>query len=215
VELVLFLSIYGFLLLYFRRGATRLASITLAVGLLLSYVASSYIVKDADSEMTKYFERPKGIIEASVDRLQTMTVGTLKWAYIRNGFFGSGAGVGSQGAQHFGGGVPIVGYSAEGGFGKVLAELGVPGIIIFIWLLIALLRYLKWILDESKNRDFLENRLIYGLVSFLLANAIVFVVAHQVFGDMYVLFILSFMLGSVLGLQKIQKISFQFSQKRS
>jgi hypothetical protein len=206
VELVLFLSIYGFLLLYFRRGATKLASITLAVGLLLAYVASSYIVKDADSELTKYFERPKGIVVASVDRLNTMTVGSFKWALARNGFFGSGAGAGSQGAQHFGGGASLVGYAAEGGFGKVLAELGVPGIIIFIWLLIALLRYIKWILDESRNRDFLENRLIYGLVSFLLANAIVFAVAHQVFGDMFVLFILSFILGSVLGLQRIQRI---------
>ena len=137
-----------------------------------------------------------------------MTVGTLKWAYIRNGFFGSGAGVGSQGAQHFGGGYALVGGSAEGGIGKVMAELGIPGLIVFLWLFIALMRYIKWILDKSKNRNFLECRLIYGLVSFLLANAIVFIVAHQVFGDMYVLFLLSFMLGSVLGLQKIEKMAF-------
>jgi hypothetical protein len=206
---------YGFLLLYFRRGATRLASITLAVGLMLAYVFSSYVIQDPDSEMIRYFERPKGIVEASVDRFQKMTVDTLKWVYIRNGFFGSGAGVGSQGAQHFGGGYALVGGSAEGGIGKVMAELGIPGLIISLWLLIALMRYIKWILDKSKNRDFLENQLIYGLVSFLLANAIVFAVAHQIFGDMYVLFILSFMLGSVFSLQRIHSKQYQYSQSQS
>jgi hypothetical protein len=206
-ELVMFISFYGFLLLHFRRGAMKLAAFTLTIGLLFAYLGGAYIIKDADSDLLKYFERPKGIVEASWERLNIMTIGSFKWAIMRNGFFGSGAGAGSQGAQHFGGGYAQVGGSAEGGLGKVLAELGLPGLIVFIWILFALFRYLKWVLHETKKRDYLENRLIYGIVSFLLANAVVFVTAHQVFGDIFVLFILSLMIGFVLGMQKIYMIA--------
>jgi hypothetical protein len=206
-ELILFIFLYGFLLLYFRRGAMKLAAFTLVIGLLIAYLGGAYIIEDADSDLFKYFERPKGIVEASIERLQIMTIGTLKYAVIRNGFFGSGAGAGSQGAQYFGGGSQLVGYSAEGGLGKVLAELGVPGLMIFSWLLFALARYLKWILDETTRRDFLETLLIYGLVSFLIANAVVFVTAHQVFGDIFVLFVLSLIMGFVFGMQKIYMIT--------
>jgi hypothetical protein len=206
-ELIIFISMYGFLLLYFRRGAIKLAAFTLAIGLLFAYLGGAYIIKDADSDLLKYFERPKGIVEASVERLELMTMGTLKWAIARNGFFGAGAGAGSQGAQYFGGGAQLVGYSAEGGLGKVVAELGVPGLIIFAWLLLALARSLKWILNETKSRDFLENRLIYGITSFLLANAVVFVTAHQVFGDIFVLFVLSLIMGLVFGMQKVNMVN--------
>jgi hypothetical protein len=211
VELILFLSMYVFLLLYYKRGAMKLASMTLVVGLLLSYFSSTHVIQDADSGLSKYFERPKGIVEASVERFEMMTIGTLRWSLLRNGFFGSGAGAGSQGAQYFGGGAQRIGYSAEGGLGKVLAELGVPGLLIFLWLLFAVLRYLKWILDDTREREPLEMRLIYGLVSFLFANAIVFIVAHQVFGDIFVLFILNLILGFIFGMQKIRKLSLSHS----
>lgn len=206
-ELVLFISIYGFLLLYFRRGAMKLASFILLIGVLMAYVSGAYIVQDPDSNLQKYFERPKGMVDASMERLELMTTGTLKYAVARNGFFGAGAGAGSQGTQYFGGGAQLVGYSAEGGLGKVLAELGVPGLVIFFWLLFALARYLKWVLDETTRRDLFEARLIYGLVSFLIANAVVFVTAHQVFGDIFVLFVLSLMMGFVFGIQKIHMVN--------
>jgi hypothetical protein len=206
VEIVMFLSIYGFLLLYFRRGAMKLASFTLVIGLLIAYMSSMYLLKDADSGLQKYFERPKEIPQSAFERLEQMTVGSFNSIIERNGFFGSGAGTGSQGAQHFGGGVSRVGGAAEGGFGKILAELGLPGLVIFVWLLIAFFRYLKWILDESKNRDFLQTRLIFGMVAFLVSNAIVFATAHQVFGDIFVIFILSLMIGLVFGMQRIHKL---------
>jgi hypothetical protein len=206
VEIVMFLCIYGFLLLYFRRGAIKLAAFTLVIGLIIAYMSSTYLLKDADSELQRYFERPKQIPQSAVERLEQMTIGSYNSIIARNGFFGSGAGIGSQGAQHFGGGVSRVGGAAEGGLGKVLAELGVPGLALFLWLLIALLRYLKWILDESKNRDFLQTRLIFGMVAFLVSNAIVFATAHQIFGDIFVIFILGFVIGMVFGLQKIHMV---------
>ena len=128
VEIVMFLCVYGFLLLYFRRGAMKLASFTLVIGLIMAYMSATYVLKDADSDLQKYFERPKEIPQSAVERLEQMTVGSFKSVIDKNGFFGSGAGTGSQGAQHFGGGVSRVGGAAEGGLGKVLAELGLPGL---------------------------------------------------------------------------------------
>jgi hypothetical protein len=206
VEIILFLSFYGYILLHFRRGALKLAIFTLSLGLLLSYFGNSYVIKDSDSDLHKYFERPKGIVEASVERLNIMTIGSFRWVIARNGFLGSGAGTGSQGAQHFGGGAVQVGYAAEGGLAKVLAELGIPGLAIFLWLLFSIARCLKRILDETKKSDLSGIPLIYGLLALLSANAVIFVTAHQVFGDIFVLFMLGLMLGFVFGMKKIQKM---------
>jgi hypothetical protein len=203
METILFLSFFGFLLLYFRRGAMKFALFTVGVGLVIAYVGSVYVIQDSDSDMYKYFERPQGIVDDSIDRFTQMTFYSFRWVIARNGFLGSGAGTGSQGAQYFGGGITRVGGSAEGGLGKILAELGVPGLAVFLWLLTAIARHLKLMLEQTRNGDLLKSQLMYGIVAFLLSNALVFIVAHQVFGDIYVLFILTLMLGFVFGMQKI------------
>jgi len=124
----------------------------------------------------------------------------------RNGILGSGAGTGSQGAQHFGGGSNIVGSAAEGGLGKVLAELGVPGLLLLLWLVISFARYI-WsiILYVTRERDVDPSlaKLVFGLVAFLMTNAFVYTIAHQAYGDPFVLIILGFFLGFVMATPKM------------
>lgn len=126
-----------------------------------------------------------------------MTVDMFEYVIAQNGFFGSGAGTGSQGAQHFGGGAVLVGAAAEGGLGKVLAELGVPGLILLAWIMTAAVRYI-WKAADKVRGDENVAALSYGVLAFLMANAIVFTTAHQIFGDVNILTILGLLLGVLL-----------------
>jgi hypothetical protein len=132
-----------------------------------------------------------------------MTVDTLPYVIEQNGFLGSGAGSGSQGAQYFGGGSDRVGLAAEGGLGKVLAELGVPGLLIVLWLVFKILAYTWQTLTIVARGDTHIARLTMGLASFLAANSIVFITAHQAFGDLFVLLILGFILGFIFAIRRL------------
>jgi hypothetical protein len=135
-----------------------------------------------------------------------VTIDSFQWVILRNGIFGSGAGTGSQGAQHFGGGANIVGDAVEGGLAKVLAELGVPGLVLLLWLVVGFVRYIWSILmyiTHSKDVDPTQSKLIFGLAAFLMTNGVVYIIAHQVFGDPFVLIVLGFFLGFVLAMPKM------------
>ncbi len=74
----------------------------------------------------------------ATDRASPMTIESFGWVVAQNGPMGAGAGTGSQGAQHFGGGAEIVGGAAEGGLGKIVAELGFPGFFLIVWFAVGL-----------------------------------------------------------------------------
>jgi len=207
LEIVLFISMYWWLLSYFQRGGTKLANLAL----LLAF-AGWILVTQTDvgsstlfTELTPYFKRQVGLRQGMVDRLLGNSVYAFQWVIAQNGFFGSGAGSGSQGAQYYGGGDQLIGSAAEGGFGKVLAELGVPGFILFLVMLYSLARYLWRVLVFMKGGDPALARLVYGMTAFLCANGIVFVTAHQVFGDPFVLLMLGWLVGFVIAAPRIQK----------
>jgi hypothetical protein len=133
-----------------------------------------------------------------------MTIESFQYVIAHNGILGSGAGTGSQGVQHFGG--QSTGAAAEGGLAKVLAELGVPGFVLMIWLVISLGRYVWSILryvTEAEGLDTSLRKLALGLVAFLVTNALVYTIAHQVFGDPFVLIVLGLFLGFVMALPKV------------
>jgi len=197
-EIVLFLAIYGFLVSQYRRGGSRVAqsvAATLFVGFLaLQLFASSGQV----SEFAPYLGRGATILADSTERLYAMTVGQLRWILLQNGLLGSGAGTGAQGSQYFGGGTEIVGGAAEGGLGKVLAELGLPGLFALAWLGIAIGRAVLRIARYARRSPPEQALLLYGLIAFLPANAAVFLTAHQVYGDPFVLIVLGLVCGSIL-----------------
>lgn len=203
VEILIFLAAFIFLLAFFRKGALRLtgafaAAVVLAVG---GY--ELFVPEQVTTGMVGYYERGVRVDEEAPGRLATMTVHSLGWVIERNGVLGSGAGMGSQGAQHFGGGVAVVGYAAEGGLGKILAELGIPGLLVIAWLGIALLGYLWRVMLAVRRGLPARAQLAYGLAALLAANAAVYVAAHQVFGDLFVLLLLGWMIGFLLAVPRM------------
>jgi hypothetical protein len=96
-----------------------------------------------------------------------------------------------------------VGGAAEGGLGKVLAELGVPGLILLLWMAVAMARYLWSIGTVLRDDDPVLSKLAFGLLAFLVTNGFVYAIAHQVFGDPFILIILGFFLGFVMAMPKM------------
>jgi hypothetical protein len=208
IEIAIYLPIFLYFAYRFKLGGARfLGAIVLAtllgVGLSISSIATDDTISSFRDSSLRGQARGDTIVDESIDRLAQMTVDTLPYVIEQNGFLGSGAGSGSQGAQYFGGGSDRVGLAAEGGLGKVLAELGVPGLLIVLWLVFKILAYTWQTLTIVARGDTHIARLTMGLASFLAANSIVFITAHQAFGDLFVLLILGFILGFIFAIRRL------------
>jgi hypothetical protein len=90
----------------------------------------------------------------------------------------------------------MVGGGAEGGLGRIVTELGLPGLFVIVWLVLSLGLF-TW---RSIGRGLSGSRasLQSGLAAFVAANAVTFVVTSQVFGDIFVLLILGWTVGLLL-----------------
>ncbi|MFN0111803.1 MAG: hypothetical protein ACKVZH_23340 [Blastocatellia bacterium] len=205
MEIFIFVSVYVVLLIWFRKNALQ-SAFALIFALVLSFLVFTYALPDDfNSGISSYYQRGATVNKDAADRASLMSIESFQYVIAENGFLGSGAGTGSQGAQHFGGGANLVGGSAEGGLGKVLAELGVPGLVLLLWLFVSLARYIGSILINVKSDASVRSTLAFWLLSFQAANASVYIIAHQVFGDIFVLVILGFSLGFVLAIPQMQK----------
>jgi hypothetical protein len=196
--IVLFVLIFLFLLARYGGGAGRFVQL-LAGGGALMLVAASWLGR-AEQEIGfgSYLSRGGSILQDSSERVVQLTLSQFGNIVQRNGLFGSGTGTGAQGAQYFGGGSELVGGAAEGGLGKVLAELGLPGALALLWLALELGRTLLGVAARVRLLPRDLRVLLVGIVAFLPANAAVFLSAHQVFGDPFVLIVLGWITGALL-----------------
>lgn len=205
VEIMVFMPMLWLMLFRFKLGSGRFVGGLFVAALLGTVVAGAGLsFGTAISGFSESTLRGEANDETAFDRLYNATVGSLPGAFQENGFLGSGAGSGSQGAQYFGGGSDVVGYGAEGGLGKVLAEVGVPGMALFLWMGYRLAKYIWGTLILLAKGDMRIARLAVGLTAFLSANAIVFITAHQAFGDVFVLLVLGIFLGFILAIRRFQ-----------
>ncbi len=205
VEVALFVLAYLACLAWFRKRALKTALVL--AGLCLAGVAVFAFTDAGDAlGIAPYYERGASIGMAEADRYRRFGTQAIWYTIQRTGWLGVGAGTGSQGAQYFGGGPRLVGYSAEGGLGKVVAELGVPGLLIVLVLAAALGRHL-WRIARAAGRSggYRRARYAYGLIAFLFANAAMYAVAHQIYGDPLVLYIMGLVLGMALAIPRVRE----------
>jgi hypothetical protein len=179
----------------FRRGMGRLSIMLLVIGTLASY---TFTLLEPASPTVHYVERGTTVFGDADDRLST-SVMLMKSAFNRSGGIGLGAGAGSQGAQYAGvDQSTAVGGSAESGLGKLMVEIGIPGIVISLLLLFVVghrvLKNLRWVGRMG------EKYLVYqvSFSAFMFANMMTFMVATQVFGDLFILIILGTVGGFIL-----------------
>lgn len=203
VEVALFVLVYLACLAYFRRGAVKTALLLgfLAVGGLAVFIVSTI---GQELSIIPYVERGVNIGSTDVRRVQEFSVDALGTVIRHNGWFGSGAGTGSQGAQYFGGGDLLVGTAAEGGVGKIVAEVGVPGLFLMLWLGLAFARVFWRAARASSGGSRVRAQFAYGCLAFLFSNALTFTISHQIFGDPLVLIVIGVVAGFLLRMPDLE-----------
>jgi hypothetical protein len=204
VVVVLFLAGYWFLLAYLGRGSRRVATVV-AVVTIVGALLSADVLEPQDSgpSLDPYVQHGVSAFREAPGRFEIVGLRSLEWAFKVHGIFGAGAGTGSQGSQHFGSAALV---TAEGGLGKVLTELGVPGLLAALWVGVVMLRLLWRLMKGLPDHERELVTLSYGLVAFLSANMLMFLVSSQVYGDLFVLFLLGWVLGFIMAVPRMKRV---------
>lgn len=200
-KMIAMLPVFGaiFLFLTFKfRGAGRV--IALASVLLLIVAVGWYGI-------TRTYH------ETAVDTLYGSTMNdweeqvkqhgfdAVRVTIAQAGFFGYGLGMGQQGIHHIHAEKPRLWQ--EGAPGKVVAELGVPGGILFLCLGVVLALTAYYVVGSC-----VQGQAFYiyaGVFSVLGANAASAVVSAQIFGDLFIILFLVFLIGMLLSAVKIKQ----------
>ncbi|MEI7951210.1 MAG: hypothetical protein WCH37_00810 [Synechococcaceae cyanobacterium ELA182] len=205
VLVVLFLGLY--LLLFSRRStaASREQLITAVLGAAgIGYaIYSLLLVSELGANFNEYTSRAATGFGDISSRFNAFAVGGVGTALEVAQGIGLGAGAISQtgnlrleGLQK----TSQMSFISESGSGKIIAELGLPGLLVLlvIFLLLAKTFWQNFLLMRLLPPQIFN--LYVGLLAFSLANIPFFLTASQVYGDPFVLIILSLCLGSNLAM---------------
>lgn len=200
MALTVFFVVQWALLAWLRKGMGKVAVLIILVGTLSSY---SLTMLEPSSAKGLYFQRSATVFGEAGERVE-MAIDLMKWAFIRSGGLGLGAGSAAQGAR-YGGVDPSeqLGGAAESGLGMIMGELGILGVLISLWLLAVISRN---ILRNLKVLASTEPRLMLyqvSFISFMVANMTTFTVATQVYGDFFVLIILGTVVGFMVRINNV------------
>lgn len=213
VYVVVFGGVYLVLMSWYVRGKARAALFSIfalltAFGMVLglgpddgerSFDAGRDTLGKRDAQAA-WVARGLTVFADIPERFNQLAYKPVEWAVDGFGWFGAGLGMVAQGAQYFGGGAGRFGGAAEGGLGKITMDLGVPGVVVVIWMAWVLARLVSARLSALAKSSRMHANLAFGFVAFLVANVAAFSVATQVFGDVLVLLMLGWSFGFVLAM---------------
>lgn len=198
----MFVALLAYLLalLYLERGRVRprLLAISFLAGIvivpaILTLVSEEHLVVARTG------------VEDIGERANITAVSGPLWLWREVGLFGFGVGTKTQGTQHFQ--MSIRTPLAEGGFEKVMIEVGLLGIAAFLALMIALgLCVWKCLAASIRAPD--EVSLTGPLGAILVANLMMFTSSFQIFGDPMILVILGLFTGVVLSHERLRRTAF-------
>ena len=209
VLILAFVAIY--LLLFSRRAspASKERVITSVLGVAgISYPLYAFFLSENLGEnFGEYTNRSLTIQQDLVERFDSQGIGaTLRGIEISDGIgmgVGAGASTGGLVQNAARNAISSVGYVSDGGGGRLVLELGIPGMVvlgvIFVLLGLTLLRNFRLLKQLPQS----TSALLMGLMSFALANVPAFFSAAQLYGDPFVLILMSLSLGSFLAIPSL------------
>ena len=199
LEIAMFLPALWFLLWRFKMATGRILYLLFALAMVgVVVMVTGAVEMNTREAFQAPVVRGENRFEEIFERIENLTFGAVPHIIDANGLLGSGAGSGSGGSQYFGGGDERVGLAAEGGLGKVLAEIGIPGVLAFFWLWFRFAGNVWRTLDRASKGEKEAANLTMGMAAFLAATAIVFVSAHQVYSDPFILLLIGSCVGFIL-----------------
>ncbi len=200
LQILIFSSLYFPVLRYYQgRLSSRFISIS-ALGISFVLVAYWFLPSFEGTQYDLYVARSVSVFEDAGDRFASLGIGSVGWAYRDYGFFGGGLGVAAQGAQHFASGGIASSGASEGGIGKLVSELGILSLFVIVWLAYTFSMYLhnclKLVAEAAPNKLIL----VVGVLAFIIANVPTFIVASQVYGDMFIILVMGLLTGALFAI---------------
>lgn len=198
IAMIPFFAGYFLFLFYHFQTARRFISsiglviMTLGLG---GYVISSYVWKTEvyDFYMTTFDEAGAQIKRHGFES----AIKTIEQA----GFWGYGLGMGQQGIHHIKVEKPRLWQ--ESGPTKILAELGVPGTVLFLGIFVIMFITAHAVLKmRVSSPDFIVSA---GIVALLISNLIAAIVSAQIYTDPFIAFLLASLSGMVLSSAKFRQ----------
>jgi len=133
------------------------------------------------------------------ERITDGGIGAVFETFRQEGILGGGLGSVSTGAHRAGfSGKSKKGWQ-ESGSSRLAMELGLPGLLLAIWLGWLLLLRSSQIATDFGSSMIAEQQLYIGLFAAMAANFSSFFISHQVYGDPFVGFFTVFLAGALLG----------------
>jgi hypothetical protein len=170
-------------------------------------------VENAGQRLEGYALRGSSVFADLPKRVKDVGWQPLVWSVETFGWLGAGLGAGSQGTNEIVEKKIGDRWGAEGGLGKAAMELGIPGLLVLLWLARALGHHLHEELTPLAKRSPEHARMAFGFLAFLIANAATFSVATQAYSDLFILLILGWTLGFLFAMPTLA--ARQLEQKRS
>jgi hypothetical protein len=210
-----------FLLYYsFSSQKSKIFRIVSSIFLVIILSFSSYgLIFDESSQenLDKYEERTSTLtLDESQNRFNSGIQRLIRGIEIAGPFgFGVGAGTntGNTGISTSSLGQQSLGYVTEGGGGRIVAELGYLGAIFFLYVIFQLgllyYRNFKLGLIEVPPDQF---NILVGLLLFVVANAVSFFQAAQLYSDLFVLIVIGISFGCFLA---VPVLASQFNRTKS
>jgi len=213
VQIVIFASVYMSLFAWFLKGTARLAVGAVVAGIVGFSLVLTAVGPDADDaarqntgfrvaqtdRSSAWVNRGLSVFADIPDRFEALGYRPVAWATDSFGWFGAGLGTASQGGQYFGRDASF-GGAGEGGLGKVTMDLGLPGLAVFLWLAVTIIRLIWQRLHVLSRASRPHATMAFGFAAFLISNVAAFSVATQAFGDVFILLTLGWTIGFLLAL---------------
>ncbi len=213
MEVFVFVFFYFSILIFTRTTGTKVfvGTLILGLGLMIWLGLQEIFPEKYESQIDLYLQRGATVFEDAPQRFSNLGFGSLQSALQRVGWLGAGMGIGSQGARYFSDAsvISVIGGSTEGGLGKLIVELGIPGLALLLWLLWRINQNISKILQYCNVVDKTAAHLGVAISAFLVTNIFIFVVASQVYGDLFILLLLGMFVGILFATPKI------FASRRS
>jgi hypothetical protein len=188
VALTLFVGFYAFFFTYFWAAMRRVTGVIVTIA-----VAGTVFVAAQGDDSSPFVRRGLTVFDEVDDRFTT-AVDLFNAAISRQGLLGAGAGVAAQGTQYYGSGADV-GGAAESGIGRIATELGLPGLAISVWLINAVARHLSRLFRRIPSQLSSLPTLMAGIAALVVANGATFMVATQLYGDLFILLLLGLCTG--------------------
>lgn len=183
--------------IYFYVG--RAARVLPILGFLIIPAVSVYLVNDflgEDSSQIHYYTTANEG-DGAFDRFQEHGFESLLETYEQAGFFGNGLGFATPGAHNIA--APRPRTWQESGTSRVLVELGVPGFLGFIAVLLAIVSALWRVTRAHLRARTPVGVFAAGLMAFFVANMGSLTVSGQILADSFIVIFLGTLVGVVLG----------------